>query len=70
VLHGKTGTARIAAATGATVVPIGIWGTEHVWPRSARGPDVLNVLHPADVRIAVGPPVELVMSTQSPTRRC
>ena len=59
VLHGKTGTARIAAATGATVVPIGIWGTEHVWPRSARGPDVLNVLHPPDVRIAVGPPVEL-----------
>ena len=36
VLHGKTGTARLAAATGATVVPVGLWGTEKVWPRSAR----------------------------------
>ena len=35
VLHGKTGTARLAAATGAPVVPVGLWGTERVWPRSA-----------------------------------
>ena len=38
VLHGKTGTARLAAATGAPVVPVGLWGTEQVWPRSAKLP--------------------------------
>ena len=43
VLHGKTGTARLAAATGAPVVPVGLWGTERVWPRSARLPDVTLV---------------------------
>ena len=35
-LKGKTGTARLAAQTGAVVVPIGLWGTEKVWARSAR----------------------------------
>ena len=48
VLHGKTGTARLAAATGATVVPVGLWGTEKVWPRSARVPDFTLVRHPPD----------------------
>jgi putative phosphoserine phosphatase/1-acylglycerol-3-phosphate O-acyltransferase len=59
VLHGKTGAARLAAATGAPVIPIGIWGTEKVWPRSARLPNVANVLRPPRVRIRVGPPVAL-----------
>ena len=30
VLKGKTGTARLAAMTGAPVIPVGLWGTEHV----------------------------------------
>ena len=29
---GKTGVARIALATGAPVVPVGIWGTQDRWP--------------------------------------
>jgi putative phosphoserine phosphatase/1-acylglycerol-3-phosphate O-acyltransferase len=61
-LHGKTGTARLAAMTGAPVIPIGIWGTEAVWPRSARLPDVTNVLHPPKVRVRVGKPVDLDLS--------
>ncbi len=56
-LHGKTGTARLAAATGAAVVPVGLWGTERVWPRSARLPDVTAVLHPPTVRLRVGAPM-------------
>ncbi|MGH9046323.1 MAG: lysophospholipid acyltransferase family protein, partial [Acidimicrobiales bacterium] len=56
VLHGKTGAARLAASTGAPVVPIGLWGTERVWPRSARVPDVTGV-HRVSVR--VGRPVDL-----------
>jgi putative phosphoserine phosphatase/1-acylglycerol-3-phosphate O-acyltransferase len=56
-LEGKTGAARLAAETGAPVIPVGIWGTEKVWPRSARLPNVTNVLNPPKVRVRVGPPV-------------
>lgn len=56
-LEGKTGAARLAAATGAPVIPLGVWGTEHVWPRSSRLPKVANVLHPPKVRIRLGKPV-------------
>ena len=58
-LAGKTGTARLAAMTGAPVVPVGIWGTERVWPRSARLPDVTAILDPPKVRVRVGPAVAL-----------
>lgn len=56
-LVGKSGAARLAAATGAPVIPIGLWGTERVWPRSSRLPNVTNVLHPPAVQVRVGPPV-------------
>jgi len=56
-LEGKTGSARLAAATGAPVIPVGIWGSEKVWPRSARLPNVANVLNPPTVRVRVGPNV-------------
>ena len=61
-LRGKTGTARLAAMTGAPVLPIGIWGTEAVWPRSSRLPDLTTVLHPPPVRVRVGKPVHLGLS--------
>ncbi len=59
VLHGKTGTARLAASTGAPVVPVGIWGSERVWPRSSRVPDVTQVRHPPKVTVRVGAAVHL-----------
>ena len=59
ILKGKTGTARLAAATGAVVVPIGLWGTEKVWARSARMPDFTLVRHPPRVSITVGHPLVL-----------
>jgi 1-acyl-sn-glycerol-3-phosphate acyltransferase len=34
LLPGKRGVARIALATGAPVIPVGIWGTQDRWPRS------------------------------------
>jgi putative phosphoserine phosphatase/1-acylglycerol-3-phosphate O-acyltransferase len=58
-LKGRWGAARLAALTGATVVPVGLWGTEKVWPRSARVPNVLNVLDPPLVTVRVGAPVKL-----------
>ena len=58
-LKGRWGAAKLAAMSGAPVIPIGLWGTEKVWPRNARTPDVLAIGHPPTVRIRVGPPVEL-----------
>ncbi len=59
VLRGRTGAARLAAATQAPVIPVGLWGTEKVWPRSARVPNVANVVNPPVVRVRVGTPVPL-----------
>ncbi|MCU1354406.1 MAG: putative acyltransferase [Acidimicrobiales bacterium] len=58
-LNGRWGAARLAAMTGAPVIPIGLWGTERVWPRNARLPNLLNITHPPTVRVRVGDPVEL-----------
>ncbi len=41
------------------MIPVGIWGTEKVWPRSARVPNMLNVVTPPTITITVGEPVEL-----------
>jgi putative phosphoserine phosphatase/1-acylglycerol-3-phosphate O-acyltransferase len=59
VLKGRTGTARLAAETGAPVVPVGLWGTEAVWPRSSKLPDMTTLRRPRKVSVTVGPAVEL-----------
>jgi putative phosphoserine phosphatase/1-acylglycerol-3-phosphate O-acyltransferase len=64
-LKGRWGAARLAVASNATVIPIGLWGTEKVWPRNAKLPDVLNVSNPPLVSIKVGAPVELNRSGAS-----
>lgn len=58
-LKGRWGAARLAAMTKVPVVPIGLWGTENVWPRSERVPRIWNVTHPPTVRVRVGEPVDL-----------
>jgi putative phosphoserine phosphatase/1-acylglycerol-3-phosphate O-acyltransferase len=58
VLKGRWGAARIAAATGAPVIPVGLWGTEKVWPRSSRLPKMSLTDRPL-VTVTVGPPVRL-----------
>lgn len=56
-LRGRHGAARLAATTGVPIVPIGVWGTERVWPRSSRTPEVWNVLRPPRVTVRVGEPL-------------
>jgi len=56
VLHGRTGVARLASATGAPVVPVGLWGTERVWPRESKVPNLIG-FH--NVAVRVGTPVPL-----------
>jgi putative phosphoserine phosphatase/1-acylglycerol-3-phosphate O-acyltransferase len=58
-LKGRWGAARLAAMTKAPVIPIGVWGTEKVWPRNSQLPQVWNVLNPPHVSTRVGRPVEL-----------
>ena len=59
VLKGRWGAAKLAALTGAPIIPIGLWGTEKVWPRNARLPNVLNLTDPPLITVTIGPPVEL-----------
>lgn len=58
-LKGRWGAARLASLAKVPVIPVGLWGTETVWPRNARLPNLLAVGHPPTVRIRVGPAVEL-----------
>ena len=59
VLTGKTGTARLAALSGAPICPIGVWGTEAVWPRSSKVPHTTTLLDPPTIRIRIGDPFEV-----------
>jgi putative phosphoserine phosphatase/1-acylglycerol-3-phosphate O-acyltransferase len=58
-LKGRWGAARLAALADVPVIPIGLWGTEKVWPRNSRVPNVLNVTSPPTVQIRIGKPVDL-----------
>jgi putative phosphoserine phosphatase/1-acylglycerol-3-phosphate O-acyltransferase len=70
VLRGKSGVARLATMTRAPVVPIGLWGTESVWPRESRVPNLLEVASPPTVRVRVGDRVSLkYRSVDADTKR-
>jgi putative phosphoserine phosphatase/1-acylglycerol-3-phosphate O-acyltransferase len=58
VLKGRWGAARLAQMSGAPVIPVGLWGTEKVWPRSERLPNLLALGHPPKIRISIGKPVK------------
>lgn len=58
-LKARWGAAKLAQLSKAPVIPVGLWGTEKVWPRSARLPNVLNLTDPPTVQVRVGEPVEL-----------
>ncbi|MDQ3990818.1 MAG: 1-acyl-sn-glycerol-3-phosphate acyltransferase [Actinomycetota bacterium] len=59
-MSGRTGIARLALATGVPVVPVAVWGTQHVWqrdgvriPRFGR-PLWLKAGAPLDVSVSEG----------------
>lgn len=58
-LRFRYGAARLAALADVPVIPVGLWGTEKVWPRNSRVPLAWNVLQPPTVRVRVGEPVPL-----------
>jgi putative phosphoserine phosphatase/1-acylglycerol-3-phosphate O-acyltransferase len=53
----QKGAARIALLTGAPVIPVGIWGIQHRWPKAGLrlGPPVRPT-----VAVAFGPPLQAV----------
>lgn len=68
-LKGRWGAARLAALTKAPVIPVGLWGTEHVWPRNARLPRMSMLDRPL-VTATVGKPVDLkYQSPDADTKR-
>ncbi len=58
-LKGRWGAAKLAAMARVPVIPIGLWGTEQVWPRSSRLPNMLNITDPPLVTARIGDPVDL-----------
>jgi putative phosphoserine phosphatase/1-acylglycerol-3-phosphate O-acyltransferase len=54
LVHDTTAAARLAAASKAPVVPVGLHNTEAVWPFSAGLPNVMNLLDPPTVRVRLG----------------
>ena len=65
VLKARWGAARLAAMTEAPVIPVGLWGTDRVWPRNASLPS-FNLSEPPEVTSTVGAPVAL--KHRSPAR--
>lgn len=59
VLKGRWGAARLAEASGAPVIPIGLWGTEKVWPRSSTLPNLMSFVDPPRVLVRAGAPIDL-----------
>lgn len=57
-LKGRWGAAKLAADTRVPVIPVGLWGTEDVWPRSQRLPN-MNPLTRPTVSVVVGDPIDL-----------
>ena len=57
-LKGRWGCARLAAASGAPVIPVGLWGTEKVWPRNQRLPK-FSLSDRPEVAVRVGQAVGL-----------
>lgn len=58
VLVGRPGAAQLAKDSKAPVVPIGLWGTEQVWPRNQKLPKVDLRSRPM-VSVTVGEPVDV-----------
>lgn len=61
--RGKTGTGRLAIATGAQLIPVAIWGSHEVLPYAApqgMWPMIwLNLRRRPTVRVHFGPPLDL-----------
>ena len=59
-LSGRWGAARLAILTGVPVIPVGLWGTDAVWPRNERVPRLPRIGQAKPVvTISVGKPFKV-----------
>jgi putative phosphoserine phosphatase/1-acylglycerol-3-phosphate O-acyltransferase len=58
-LKARTGIARLAIEADVPIVPVALWGTEHIWPRSHRVPRIGELLARRPVYAKVGEPITL-----------
>lgn len=58
VLVGRPGVAQLAKDTKAPVLPVGLWGTEKVWPRNQKLPS-FDLRSRPTVSVTVGEPVDV-----------
>ncbi|MEV0245026.1 lysophospholipid acyltransferase family protein [Nocardia sp. NPDC050712] len=63
IYRGRTGTLRVAMATGAPVVPVVLSGTDRMNPRGSK------LLRPAKIRISIGAPRYYFAADQQTTPR-
>ena len=64
-LKARTGVARLAVAADVPIVPVALWDTEKVWPRSTRAPKVTELLARRPVYAKVGEPITLKMPSDA-----
>lgn len=55
-MKARTGVARLALATGMPVIPVAVWGSQHVLPYGSKRP---HLFPRRKVAMAAGPPVDL-----------
>lgn len=68
-LVGRPGAAQLAKDTKVPVIPVGLWGTERVWPRNQKAPSIDLRNRPA-VSATIGEPVDLkYRSVNADTKR-
>jgi 1-acyl-sn-glycerol-3-phosphate acyltransferase len=60
-MTGKTGVARLALATGATVVPLAHWGSHEILPYRSRR---FRLFPRRTMRVVAGPPIDLSKYTE------
>lgn len=58
-LVGRWGAVKLADLARVPVIPVGMWGTEAVWPRSSRVPNLMQLTNPPKITVTVGPPVKM-----------
>jgi 1-acyl-sn-glycerol-3-phosphate acyltransferase len=54
-MKGKTGTARLALHTGVPVVPMAVWGAQHIWQKTGAG----DLRFGRPIWLRAGPPIDL-----------
>ena len=54
-MKGKTGTARLALDAGVPVIPLAVWGSQHIWQKTGAG----DLRFGRPIWLKAGAPIEL-----------